>query len=285
MTTTPFKRGLSEDLIKWLTGATGRALCAAFAQHKLDVRLRGDYLNAYRAECSVGKVKWQGVQKRAVLSIHWKYLANTPELLTSHKHGDYCDLALSAELTETYCSSLPTILRTVEDHHHIGKEGRWEQRCVEANLEGTPLLVIDRQIVNGRLKLDMLAVAPGTGDATLVAVELKRDLDNRIQDVPKQALKYVKMLDPDGLGLRADIAASYGDVCRQLRMLGFKACDPALVRPGMRVVGLVALADYTERSRLLGRAREVASHLDRPIRFCRLDRDHLTLPPESEWFT
>ena len=167
------------------------------------------------------------------------------------------------------------------------KRAEWEPRCVEANLEGTPLLVIDRQIVNGRplIKLDILAVAPGTGDATLVAVELKRDLDNRIQDVPKQALKYVEMLDPDGLGLRADIAASYGDVCRQLRMLGFNACDPALVQPGMRVVGLVALADYNERSRLLGRARENASRLDRPIRFCRLDGDQLTLPPESEWFT
>ena len=285
MTTTPFKRGLSENLIKWLTTAAGRALCAAFAEHKLDVRLRGDYLNAYRAECSVAKVGWNGIQKRAVLSIHWKYLADTPELLASHGHSGYCDLPLSAEIVRTYCSSLPTILRTVEDY--IGEEGRWEQRCVEANLEGTPLLVIDRQIVNGRplIKLDILAVAPGTGDATLVAVELKRDLDNRIQEVPKQALKYVEMLDPDGLGLRADIAASYGDVCRQLRMLGFNACDPALVRPGMPVVGLVALANYNERSRLLGRAREVASRLDRPIRFCRLDRDHLTLPPESEWFT
>jgi hypothetical protein len=285
MTTTAFKRGLSEDLIKWLTTAPGRVLCAAFAEHKLDVRLRGDYLNAYRAECSVAKVEWQGVLKRAVLSIHWKYLANTPELLTSPKRGEYCYLALSAEHTKTYCSSLPMILRAVEDY--IGEEGRWEQRCVEANLEGTPLLVIDRQIVNGRplIKLDILAVAPGTSGATLVAVELKRDLDNRIQDVPKQALKYVEMLDPDGFGLRADIAASYADVCRQLRMLGFKACDPALIRPGMRVVGLVGLANYNEKSRLLGRAREAASHLDRPIRFCRLDGDQLTLPPESEWFT
>ena len=148
MTTTPFKRGLSENLIRWLTTATGRALCAAFAEHKLDVRLRGDYLNAYRAECSVAKVGWQEVQKRAVLGIHWKYLANTPELLTGHKHGHYCDLVLSAELTETYCSSLPAILRAVEGYSD--EEGRWEQRCVEANLDGTPLLVIDRQIVNGR---------------------------------------------------------------------------------------------------------------------------------------
>jgi hypothetical protein len=80
MTTTPFKRGLSEEMIKWLTGATGKALCATFAEHKLDVWLRGDYLNACRAECSVAKVEWHGIQKRPVLGIHWKYLANTPEL-------------------------------------------------------------------------------------------------------------------------------------------------------------------------------------------------------------
>jgi hypothetical protein len=35
------------------------------------------------------------------------------------------------------------------------------------------------------------------------------DLDNRIQHVGAQALKYVKMLDPTGHGLRADVACSY----------------------------------------------------------------------------
>lgn len=158
---------------------------------------------------------------------------------------------------------------------------------MQANLEGTPLVVIDRQIVNGRprVKLDMLALTVDRGEPTLVAVELKRGLDNRIQQVAEQALKYVKMLDPTGAGLRADVARSYRDVCEQLRALGFKSCDPALIRAWMRVVGLVALADYNPRSRLLGRALKAARRLDRPIAFCQLTGDRLTLPPSSQWFT
>lgn len=93
------------------------------------------------------------------------------------------------------------------------------------------------------------------------------------------------MLDPERSGLRADVARSYRLVCRQLRALGLKACDPDLVREGMPVLGLVALANYNDKSKLLGRARRHAGQLDRTVRFCFLDDARPTLPPPREWFT
>lgn len=281
---TPYARGLSDGFFAWLTGDVGRGLLDSFVDHGLDVRLRDDYLNAYRAGCSVARVEWRTRRKCPVLFVHRKFLIDAP-LMAEHGPDDYPAFDLTANGCDAYRRSLPEVLRAVEDH--LGEEGRWEQRCVENNLEGTPLVVIDRQIVNGRpaVELDMLALATDSSEPTLVAVELKRDLDNRIQHVAEQALKYVRMLDPSGEGLRADIASSYRTVCGQLRALGFKTCDPSLIRPGMRVVGLVALANYNPRSQLLGRALRAASQLDRPIRFCHLTVERPTLPPQTEWFS
>jgi hypothetical protein len=63
-------------------------------------------------------------------------------------------------------------------------------------------------------------------------------------------LSRERLLDPDGKGLRADIASSYRTVCQQARDLGLKACAPDLIQPRMPVVGLVALANYKSKSRL-----------------------------------
>jgi hypothetical protein len=281
---TPFARGLSSELLAWLMSPEGRALIGAFAEHGLDVRLRGDYFNAYWANCSIAKVSWLPRRNRPLLRIHRKYLVDAPPL-TAKGRGDYVGFDLSTTDGVAYRSSLPAILGAAEKH--IGEEGRWEQRTIDSNLVGTPLLVIDRQVVNGkpRVELDMLAVATAADKPMLVAVELKRDLDNRIQHVAEQALKYVKMLDPDGTGLRADIATSYRTVCQQLRDLGLKACAPDLIQLRMPVVGLVALANYNSKSQLLDRALEAARRLDRPIRFCHLDGNHPRLPAPSEWFS
>jgi hypothetical protein len=251
---TAFARGLSSAFLAWLKNDTGRKLLDTFVEHDLDVRIRGDYLNAYKAECSVAKLSWQARKELPLLSIHRAYLINAP-LLNVRDNADYANFDVLPEHVDVYRTSLPGILNAVLPH--IGEEGRWEQRCVDANLEGTPFVVIDRQIVNRRppVKLDMLAVATMSEVPTLVAVELKRDLDNRIQDVASQALKYVTML------------------------------DPTLIQPGMPVVGLVALANYNPKSQLLERALNSARSLERLIRFCHLANDRPTIPPMSRWFS
>ena len=117
----------------------------------------------------------------------------------------------------------------------------------------------------------------------MVAVEMKRDLDSSIQKVSEQTAKYLRMLDPDGAGLREDVADSYRDVCHQLRVLGFEAPDPDRIRTGMPVKGLVVLADYNDKSELLQKAFDLALGLDREIGFCRISKDDLILPPEKGW--
>lgn len=53
----------------------------------------------------------------------------------------------------------------------------------------------------------------------------------------------------------------------------------------MRVAGLVALANYNEKSKLLAMAFAEAHKLDREIRFCKLGEDDLVLPAEAQWIS
>lgn len=117
----------------------------------------------------------------------------------------------------------------------------------------------------------------------LVAVEIKQGLDNRIQDVPEQAARYVRLLDPEGRGLRPDVASAWSATCAQMRALGLPGPDPAVVAPEMPVVGLVVLANYNARSALLARARASATSLDRAVILCEVDGRSGVLPPPSEW--
>ena len=126
-------------------------------------------------------------------------------------------------------------------------------------------------------------MAPSEDEPTLVAVELKRDLDNRIQEVASQTHAYLEMLDPSGAGLREDVARSYKLVCGQLKDLGLKAPSPDLIEVGMPVVGVVALANYNPKSKLLDRALADARSLERKVHFCRIEDGDLILPPPACW--
>lgn len=278
---TPFRRGLSEEFMLLLSAGLGRRLLDMFVDHQLDVRLRNNYFNAYRAQSSVARVRWQVQKQNARVEIDRAYLAGTKLLLCDDKIQKF---DLSEEFLDMYELELPRI-RSIVDTRYASPEGRSEAKCVEANLEGTSFHVIDRQIVNSRplLRLDMLALSIDTGHPAILATELKRDLDARIQHVPSQLAGYLDMLDPAGQGFRTDVANSYRRVCEQLRSLGFSAPDPSLIRPGMEVIGLVALANYNPKSALLGRALEEAGMLPRRIHFCFVGANGV-MPPARRWF-
>lgn len=286
---TPFHRGLSEDFFAWLQTDPGRKLVTLFKKHRLDVRLRDNYLNAYLAQCSLANLRWNDKKQTATLAIHKAFLRGSPLALQPNLNSErnaYARFTVTRQFADAYASALPAIQEVVAAGY-LKPEGVWEEDCSNANLYGTPLLVIDRQIVSGKpaARLDLLAIGNADSTPFMVAVELKRDLDSRIQQVPEQTAKYLRMLDPDGTGLRKDVAESYADVCRQLGALGFPAPDPDHVSAGMRVEGLVALADYNEKSDLLRRAFARSLLLDREIRFCRISNTDLILPAESEWIS
>ncbi len=283
---TPFRRGLRDEFFGWLRAGTGRRLIDAFKELDLDVRFRDDYLNAYEAQNSVAKLRWKtggGVD----LEIHTKFLRDSPLARRPNlnpEHDPYARFDVTREFASAYLDALPAIQELVAAEYAKG-EGEWEAKCVKANRWGTPVLVIDRQIVSGKpaARIDILAIGGGHSDSYMVAVEMKRDLDSSIQKVSEQTAKYLRMLDPDGAGLREDVADSYRDVCHQLRVLGFEAPDPDRIRTGMPVKGLVVLADYNDKSELLQKAFDLALGLDREIGFCRISKDDLILPPEKGW--
>jgi hypothetical protein len=278
---TPFRRGLSPGFMDWLAGDVGCRLLALFDRFQLDVRLRNNYLNAYRAQSSVARVRWLSGKRIARVEIDRAYLERTRLLLNNKKIQKF---DVSDEFLDLYERELPRIRSTV-DNHYASPEGVWEAKCMRANRERSSFQIVDRQIANSRppLRLDVLAVSTEGEAPAVLATELKRDLDSRIQHVPVQLARYLDMLDPGGRGLRGDVAESYRLVCEQLRTLGRNAPDPRLIHPGMDVIGLVALANYNPKSALLGRALEKAGALERRIHFCFLGTNGV-VPPSSRWF-
>jgi hypothetical protein len=278
----PFARALSPGLLAWLSEGAGRRLLAALIEHGLDIRLRDDYLNAYEAQSSVAKIVWRARRGIARIEVAAAYLAGTGLV---RRDSGYVSIAATEDALEKYVRALPAIRERVNDKHKT-PEGRWEADVVRTNRANTPFLVIDRQVQSPglRKRLDVLAVSRDPDEPALLAVEIKRGVDPRIQLVPKQVGAYLEMLDPDLDGLRADVAESYRRVAAQLAALGLPAPAPDAFRPGMRVEGLVALASYPNASALLGRARKLAALMPRTVWFCRIDDANPRIPPRGEWF-
>jgi hypothetical protein len=279
--TRPFARGLSDAFMVWLGTARGRTLLELFRDDCFDIRLRENYFNVYEAQCSLARVEWVAGSETARLVVNRKYLAGTT--LQTDGPDDYEAFDVNDDFVGQYGELLPALRRTACELH--GDEGLLEAKCLRDNRTGTPLLAFDRQIIlpGRRDRLDVLAVAADRSRPLMVAVELKRGLNNDIQGVAAQTLKYMEMLDPDGAGLRPDVARAYQRVCSQLRVLGWEAPDPTLITPGMPVGGLAGLADYNAKSKLLGRAEAAAKNLVRPVGFCHLDMAKLVLPDPATW--
>ena len=138
------------------------------------------------------------------------------------------------------------------------------------------------QVPDTRRTLDLVGVLTH-GTPTLVAIEVKRYPDNRIQNVPKQLHDYLDILDPERTGLREDVATSYRIVCGQLRRLGRPAPAPERMTPGMRVEGLVIVSDYDSNSELLPRAHRLATGLERPIHLWQPKSGESAIPPSDQW--
>ena len=159
---------------------------------------------------------------------------------------------------------------------YVGHEEDVEMRLLECNKGKVAVCCFDRQIqVPGtRCTLDLMGFVAGSVP-TLLAIEVKRYPDRRIQHVPRQLHEYLEIFDPIQEGLRFDVALSYRKVCSQLCDLGLSAPNPTQVTAGMPVKGLVIVSDYNPRSRLLPRAHKLAAELERPM--------HLWLPAVGEF--
>ena len=269
-----FQRGLSETLFRdLLHGPTGTVLRAC-RDAGLDVRLRDNYLNLYFRGRSLARIGG-GRRGPATLKIHHKYVvANAIGDRTGRRSKNYCEFDVDAAFAEVYAAHLGTMITRARQY--AGPEEDVELRLLKRNGSTATVCCFDRQVqVPGtRRTLDLVGLLADRVPA-LVAVEVKRYPDPRIQEVPQQLHEYLEILDPTHEGLRADVARSYRTVCEQLHKLGLPAPDPKRTTVGMPVKGLVIVSDYNPRSRLIQRAHECAATLERPM--------HLWQPADAEF--
>lgn len=277
-----FQRGLSDTLLQDLLHGPSGTVLRACRDAGLDARLRDNYLNLYFRGRSLARIAGRR-SGPATLKIHRKYVvADRIGDHAGHRTTDYCEFELNAALAEAYASHLETIISRAS--RYTGPEEDVELRLLKRNDSTVAVGCFDRQIqVPGiRRRLDLTGFLAGEVPA-LVAIEVKRYPDPRIQHVPQQLHEYLEILDPTQEGLRDDIARSYRTVCKQLRTLGLPAPDPTRITAGMPVEGLVIVSDYNPRSRLLPRAHELAAKLERPMHLWQPADGEFLIPGPDRW--
>ena len=277
-----FQRGLSDALLRDLLHGPSGTVLRACRDAGLDVRLRDDYLNLYFRGRSLAKIV--GCRRGpAKLEIHHKYVvADRIGDRTGRRSGDYCAFYVDAVFAEVYAAHLDTMIKRAS--RYAGPEEDVELRLLKRNDSTAAVCCFDRQIqVPGtRRTLDLMGFLADEVPA-LVAIEVKRYPDLRIQYVPRQLHEYLEILDPTQEGLRDDVARSYRRVCEQLRTLGSSAPDPTRITAGMPVKGLVIVSDYNPRSRLLARAHALATKLERPMHLWQPADGQFLIPGPRRW--
>ena len=217
------------------------------------------------------------------LEIHPKYVAGDRiGEFVGRRSGSYLVFDVNASFADTYAAELPALI--LKAGKHVGHEENVELRLLQRNDGAAHVSCFDRQVqVPGtRRTVDIVGLTSKSAPV-LVAIEVKRYPDNRIQHVLGQLHEYLEILDPDRKGLRDDVAESYRTVCRQLRHLERPAPDPGRVTAGMPVMGLVIVSGYNPRSKLLPRAHRLAATLERPIYLWELGAGEFEVPPPAQW--
>ena len=277
-----FQRGLSDTLLQDLLHGPCGTVLRACRNAGLDVRLRDDYLNLYFRGRSLAQIGGR-CRGPAKLKIHHKYVvANRVGDRAGRRRKDYCEFDVDAAFAEVYAAHVDTMIERAR--RHAGPEEDVELRLLERNDSTAAVCCFDRQVqVPGtRRTLDLVGLLAGRVPA-LMAIEVKRYPDPRIQEVPQQLHEYLEILDPTHEGLRADVARSYRTVCEQLRRLGLPAPDPRQITVGMLVKGLVIVSDYNPRSRLIPRAHECAANLERPMHLWQPTGAEFLIPGPDRW--
>ena len=119
------------------------------------------------------------------------------------RSGSYLVFDVNTGFADAYAAELPTLMQKAGEY--VGHEENVEVRLLQRNDGTSDVCCFDRQVqVPGtRRTIDIVALTRQSAPA-LVAIEVKRYPDNRIQHVPEQLHEYLEILDPDQKGLRAE---------------------------------------------------------------------------------
>ena len=208
-----FHRHLSPELLGALEHGPLHQILLACRAVNADVRLRGREVHLYVRGNRIAALRLDR-KGQPLLELHPKYCANSALSLFPFRHesGSRRRFDVTKEFVSVWSAAVRLICKAAESARS-GPEGALEADLILANQGGTPGEIIDRQVqlprASTRDRLDLLGVAldPTTGHDSLVAIELKRGTDTRIQHLPSQVARYVRMLAPKG-SVRAEIAAS-----------------------------------------------------------------------------
>ena len=277
-----FRRGLSDVLLADLMDGTSAMVLRACVKAGLDVRLRANAVDLYFGGRSVARIVGRN-RLPHWLEIHPKHVVEDRiGDFAGRRSGGYLVFDVDADFADAYAAELPVLMRMAGKH--AGQEEDVELRLLQENDGMAAVCCFDRrvQMPGTRRTVDIVGLTSKSAPA-LVAVEVKRYPDIRIQDVPRELHGYLEILDPDRKGLRDDVAASYRTMCSQLRRLGRPAPDPGRITAGMPVTGLVVVSGYDPRSKLLPRAHRLAAMLERPIFLWEPESGQFAVPPPGRW--
>jgi hypothetical protein len=152
-------------------------------------------------------------------------------------------------------------------------------------LAGSPVVFFDRQVqTHGiRKRLDLAALScPCDEETSVILVEIKQGLDNRIQELMEQIQDYHDAFAPGGR-LRQDVTSSYQMVLRQKKQLGVISDSVTFPSQPPRVECLLVLYAYNPKSRLLNRLRESARSSALRPKLVLIEEGCYSLPPVEEW--
>ena len=277
-----FRRGLSDGLLDDLMDGPCAIVFRACVEAGLDVRLRANAVNLYFGGRSMARIVGRNGPAHG-LEIHPKYVVGDRiGEFAGRRSGSYLVFEVTADFADAYAAELSALM--LKAGEHVGHEENVELRLLQRNDGTADVCCFDRQVqVPGtRRTVDIVGLTSKSAPV-LVAIEVKRYPDNRIQHVPGQLHEYLEILDPDRKGLRDDVAESYRTVCSQLRRLGQAAPDPRRIAAGMPVMGLVIVSGYDPRSALLSRAHRLAAKLERPIYLWVPGSEEFAVPPPARW--
>lgn len=279
-----FNRGLSPSFLDELVRGKFKNLVATVAASQMDLQIRDDYVNLYHNGLSLLRLSNRTERCDYRAHVHWKYLQGV-DLPGGHATGNYCQFDASDGFVDRYLAGLPQIRQNSEAH--AKPEGSAEQDIVIRNHDDlAAVVVIDRQIqVPGiRRRADLMGLTVSVdGQMSFVLIELKRGLDNRIQDLTDQMGDYHQALAGEAHALRPDIQKAYRNVVRQKQALGLLPKSIQIPDEPLAVICLLALYDYNHKSELLDRLRQTAAQGVFNQWLVILPESQFCLPPRHCW--
>ena len=159
----------------------------------LDVRLRANAVYLYFGGRSMARIVGHNPVSHR-LEIHPKYVVKDRiGEFAGRRSGSYLIFDVTAGFADAYAAELPVLMRKARKH--AGHEENVELCPLQRNDGAVDVCCFDRQVqVPGTGRTVDIVGLTSKKDLALVAIEVKRYPDNRIQHVPGQLHEYLEIL-------------------------------------------------------------------------------------------